>query len=278
MKKLPTKNMKRKTKSLVNYILAISMAIGVIHNEGTFIGNAPSKPPVVQAKDINLESVSKNTFNIYGVGFGAIEESYISIPNYTNTSKYLNFENELKNDTAYSAILNDRRYENINIKNELIAERREYLLEQEREKIKPIICDTTDITKTSNMTKEQISHMLKDTWLEGEEDTLYNIEQNNGINIFFVYAVATLESGYGTSSRARNKNNFYGIEISKNFDSYKHNTEYFGSMMNRVYIDKGKININDIGQTYCPPNPNWGKLISQIMKEQYEKMTVLTVA
>ena len=49
-------------------------------------------------------------------------------------------------------------------------------------------------------------------------------------------------------------------------------------MMNRVYVDKGHTDVNKIGPIYCPPNPDWGNIVSQLMSEQYEKMMDLTVA
>lgn len=149
-----------------------------------------------------------------------------------------------------------------------------------KEQLDSITCDPTDITKISNLTEEQIGMMVEGTWLEGKEETLYQIEREQNVNVFFMYAVGTLESEFGTSPRARNRDNYYGIELLTDFESYEYNTWYFADMMNRMYIDNQGIgsNIYEIGPVYCPPNPAWADTVSRIMNQQYKKICELTVA
>lgn len=143
-----------------------------------------------------------------------------------------------------------------------------------------ITCEPSDITKISNLTPEQINLLVEDTWLEGEGDTLYQVEQEHGVNVFFTYAVSTLESEFGTSPRAEDRDNYYGIEMLRDFESFENNTLYWADMMNRMYIDNENIgpNVQDIGPVYCPPNPKWADTITSMMKHQYKKICALTVA
>lgn len=143
-----------------------------------------------------------------------------------------------------------------------------------------ITCEPSDITKISNLTPEQINLLVEDTWLEGEGDTLYQVEQEHEVNVFFIYAVSTLESEFGTSPRAESRDNYYGIEMLKDFESFENNSQYWADMMNRMYIDNENIgsNVQDIGPVYCPPNPKWADTITSMMKHQYKKICALTVA
>lgn len=149
-----------------------------------------------------------------------------------------------------------------------------------QKQLESITCDPTDITKISNLTKEQITMMVKDTWLEGKEDVLYQAEQEHQVNVFFICAVSTLESSHGTSFRAEDRNNYYGMEMPTDFGSFENNTLYWADMMNRKYIDNKNIgsNIHDIAPVYCPPNPTWPDTISGMMNDQYKKICALTVA
>lgn len=167
------------------------------------------------------------------------------------------------------------------IKQSLVEQRR--CVQEEialKEQLESIVCDPSDITKISNMTKEQIAVVVDGTWLEGKEDILYLTEQQEQINVFFIYSVATLESEFGTSPRAVDRDNYYGLETMADYGSFENNTLYFADMMNRLYVNNDNIgsDINDIGPVYCPPNPKWAGTVSEIMNQQYKKICQLTVA
>lgn len=224
-----------------------------------------------------IDSLQTSVSGMYGLGAMGNSETKLETKNIDVTEK-LSFELWLENDDVYSTVLNDRIMTMNNVRDEIRTEIEEYEYEEKMKEIENIICDTSDITKISNMTEEQIDEMLEGTWLEGNAEVIYKVEQEESINAFFIYAVATLESDRGTSKRSITKKNFYGIELSTVFTSYSHNTEYFGGMMNRVYVSNGKISLDTINPTYCPPNPNWKNVVAQLMYEQYNKMTVETVA
>lgn len=143
-----------------------------------------------------------------------------------------------------------------------------------RKQIESITCDPTDITKISNMTKEQIGIMVEGTWLEGKEDTLYQIEAEYSINAFFAAVVSTLESEHGSSPRARTRSNYYGMETMVDYVSFENNTEAWADMIIENYAWNENIgpNIHDIGPVYCPPNPAWATIMSGMMEDRYNKV------
>lgn len=273
-------NQRQTQYQLASYVLIIVMLLGGIQNwwSGVYLRSTATFPVTnIRYMQLRYDMVTRKQLSPVGLtGLGAMGASE-TLPNIKpiNFSNKLGIERKLENDVAYKSVLNDRRCKILDYEKE-IRLKKEKLLEQQQ--VESITCDTADITKVSNMTKEQIGTMLEGTWLEGEEQTLYDVEREAGINAFFVYAVATLESGRGRSTKSMTKNNYYGITVSRSFESYSHNTEYFGGMMNRVYVDKGHTDVNKIGPIYCPPNPDWGNIVSQLMSEQYEKMMDLTVA
>lgn len=140
--------------------------------------------------------------------------------------------------------------------------------------IESITADPNDITKVSNLTKEQYTILVKGTWWEGHEQTLIDLEKKYGINAFFAMSVSTLESGKGTSRIAQTKHNYYGAKVAKTFNGLHDNTMYFGDFLNRLYVDNNLVSVWSIGPKYCPPNRNWERSISSNMKELYNKVMV----
>lgn len=131
--------------------------------------------------------------------------------------------------------------------------------------VNSIYCDPENITKLTNLKLEDMILLTKGTWWEGYEESLYNLEQTYHINAAFAMAVSSLESGCGTSSRARSRNNFYGLETGTTYSSRYHNTAYFGDLMNRKYVGVGKKSVYAIGPKYCPPNRQWEKYVANYM-------------
>ena len=131
--------------------------------------------------------------------------------------------------------------------------------------VNSIYCDPNDVSKITNLKLEDMILLTKGTWWEGYEESLYNLEQTYHINAAFAMAVSSLESGCGTSSRARSKNNFYGLETGTSYSSRYHNTSYFGDLLNRKYVGVGKKSVYAIGPKYCPPNRQWEKYMANYM-------------
>lgn len=238
--------------------------------------NALSRPAFETTKtESEIESVYKKGLAIAKLSsLGAMGEKQTQSSEETT----LTFEKEIENDVALTAIMNSKKMDLSRIENDIESQIESIKIENMRKRqLESITCDPDNVTKISNMTEEQIGEMVKGTWLEGKESALYQVEQEEGINVFFIYAVSTLESDHGSSYRATTRHNYYGLETSKNYSSYEDNTKYFGDMMNRLYIERGKTSVDDIAPVYCPPNRNWENVVKEIMTTQYEKITTLTL-
>lgn len=123
----------------------------------------------------------------------------------------------------------------------------------------------------SGLSAEQIEGMLEDyPGLSGLGEAIYNIEQEHGVNAFYTLAVASLESGYGKSNLAINKNNLFGL-MGCSFDSKEDCVAYFGRLMIN-YRDKHSITMtpNGINPRYCETN-SWATKVTQLMNQWAHK-------
>jgi hypothetical protein len=76
-----------------------------------------------------------------------------------------------------------------------------------------------------------------------------------GISPALLAAIAMHETGNGTSSAVRNKNNAFGIMGSnglKSFTSLEESIKYAASLLKKNYIDKGLTTVEAIQKKYAP--------------------------
>jgi len=144
----------------------------------------------------------------------------------------------------------------------------EVTVTQLQHNIESFICDPNDIRKITGLSIKDMKYLTMGTWLEGKEQALYDLEHQYGINAAFAMGVSTLESGSGSSNRARNRNSFYGESTGKCYANHYDNTMYFGDFMSRLYINSGKISVDTIGPKYCPPNRKWEIFVRNYMTEK----------
>lgn len=177
------------------------------------------------------------------------------------------------NDTIKEVVAEEVRKQEIleaQIIEELAEEERLARIAEQQVYIDSIVCDPTDVSRISGLKAEDFKYLTKGTWWEGHEETLYQLEQQCGINALFAMSVSTLESGRGTSYRASSKHNYYGIELAnKSWDGLYDNTLWWGDMMQRLYVGKDVISVWDIGPIYCPPNRQWEVYMNDHMTELY---------
>ena len=135
------------------------------------------------------------------------------------------------------------------------------------------------VTVPSNVSVQQLQKLLDGTDLEGIEYALKEVEDKFGINALFTLAVAKLESGHGTSSLARNKNNLFGMNAVDG-DSYgkgfaypskAHSVLDFGQRIKKYYVNKGLDDLHSINRKYSS-SPTWASKVSAIMQSDMRKL------
>lgn len=140
-----------------------------------------------------------------------------------------------------------------------------------------------DLRRPSGLTGKQLEKGLK-AGLKGLGNTFIAAEKTYGVNAVFLASVAALESAWGTSNYARQRNNLFGYgaytsnpdhayyfdskEVAINFVANKLATDYLTST--------GKFfngfNLIGVNTKYCT-NPAWASSVAKIMSEIYEKST-----
>lgn len=103
------------------------------------------------------------------------------------------------------------------------------------------ITTTSDLRILSNLSAEEFNKMLENTELFGLGDALVRVEKEIGINGLYMVGLACLESGYGKSNLARNKNNLVGWNA---VDSNPNNATYFSSKEECILFVAGKLKKN----------------------------------
>ena len=145
-------------------------------------------------------------------------------------------------------------------------ERQRLLEEQKQPHFNPY-----DVTELSNLNKEEIYEMLKDTSLITLVDALYWYEQEYNVNLIFITSIVALESGWGRSSLAITHNNLTGY-IGRNGDYYAFNNwgeslqETF-RLIGEEYVSEDGLFYNgksvwNINQKYCELDSWSGKVIN----------------
>lgn len=133
---------------------------------------------------------------------------------------------------------------------------------------KPIF--TYNVYQKSNLSVEQINRMLANTGLAGYGETIKKAEDEFGINAMVTIGIACHESGNGTSSAFRNKNNAFGLGPGMRFKSVDDGIMYFAELMNRkCYYGKSLEQINKV---YCPNDGgHWAVRVKAHMREKWER-------
>lgn len=151
---------------------------------------------------------------------------------------------------------------------ELKASQKE--LEEETER-KEIIFNPEDVTECSGITAEQLREVLSGTELAQFADTYVEIERTYGINAIAICALSALESGWGTSKRAREDHNYTGFgvysddAIGINANSGEENLLMTAKHLREKYLTEGGVynngsSLEGLNQKYCTSDTWAGKI------------------
>lgn len=136
-----------------------------------------------------------------------------------------------------------------------------------------------NVTQKSYVSATDLAEVTEGTELEGIEHAVVTAEDSYGINGLFVYAVATLESGNGTSDIARAKNNLFGMNaqdhdpfnLAFSYDSFHESVLDFADRIQKYYINQGLTDIYSINTKYSS-DPQWHSKVMNIMERTYQSI------
>lgn len=135
------------------------------------------------------------------------------------------------------------------------------------------LVDPNDIRKKSNATISDLDKILKDSKIKGTGKYFKNAEDIYGVNAYVLIAIAKLESQWGESQIARDKNNLFGFraydrapyESAKSYESYKDSIYDVARYLSKNYLRPGATYFNGysleaVNKKYCTDFSWAGKL------------------
>lgn len=124
-----------------------------------------------------------------------------------------------------------------------------------------------EVFSKSGLDAEQIEMLLTPyPDLHGLGSAIYNTEQEHGVNAYYTLGVLSLESGFGTSWLAKNKNNLFGMR-NCTFQTPERSIDYFGRLMISYRDDRNlTMTPNGINPTYCELDSWCWKVVSLMNK------------
>lgn len=110
------------------------------------------------------------------------------------------------------------------------------------------ITTTSDLRTPSNLKAEDYNKMLEGTNLYGIGTALEQAEKEHSVNGLYLMGLACLESGYGTSNYAVNRNNLVGWNA---VNSNPNKASYFDSKEECILYVAEKLKTNYLSENGC---------------------------
>ncbi len=136
-----------------------------------------------------------------------------------------------------------------------------------------------NVTALSGSSGADIDRALEGTALQGLGAAFADAEAKYGVNAYFLAGIAALESGYGTSKIALDKNNLFGFcayddspySSAKRFASREAGIDYVAGFLSKEYLSgsgryyKG-LSVDSVGRSYAT-DPSWADKVTLVMNE-----------
>lgn len=120
--------------------------------------------------------------------------------------------------------------------------------------------------------EEREQALLKSMGLKSKnciEFKIYKACERYYVPFSIVLAIARLETGWFTSDAYLYRNNPGGLsrnEVPLSFSSKDAGVDKFVKNLKENYFDEGLNTPYEIGQKYCPVNPDWANMVSRLME------------
>ena len=157
------------------------------------------------------------------------------------------------------------------------------IIERELEEYKRLQINPNDITVLSHVTIDELNLVLSDTGLEGLAEAYIQAEKEYGINAIYLVGLTALESSWGKSRLATERNN---ISSYMAYDHDVNQARYFESksecilitvdMLKRDYLTEGGkyyngLGLDDINVKYASDD-SWNWKIENIGLRIYDEI------
>lgn len=159
-----------------------------------------------------------------------------------------------------------------------------------------------DVRLPSNLTLDEIEHLLDGTGLYSCSQDYLDAEELYGVNTLLLISITALESGWGNSRLAKEKNNLSGFmaynietfENAKTFSSKRESILKTAELLSVNYLNKdgryyNGTSVECINKRYCTlddgktPDREWAKNVRQVARglvrnlREYQKEVSVTL-
>ena len=231
------------------------------NNVSNLLKNISTMQNVSVLKNISIQNSNKNENNLEN-----IYKKYVDELNSLKDKK----ENINNNSNDLNVKLNDLNKQI----NEINKKSSQVVLNTVIQNGGQVVYNPNNLLEKSNVTKETLVKLLRNTGLSGLEDTYLKIENDYGINAIFMVSLSAEESGWGYSNRAIRDNNLTGFgvysdsSIGINAMTKELNLLQTAKCLKENYLMVGDIyysglSIQDVNSKYST-NSNWSINISNI--------------
>lgn len=141
------------------------------------------------------------------------------------------------------------------------------------------VIDTSDVRKKSNYTAEYLNKKLEGTPLAGHGEDFKRAEDLYGVNAILLMSIAKLESNYGRSKIAMDKNNLFGFmaydnspySSAKSYETKADSIYDAAKHLSKNYLTQGApyfngYSVDDIGKSYSTSS-GWAREVKKISSE-----------
>lgn len=137
---------------------------------------------------------------------------------------------------------------------------------------------TYDLTKESGVGVRHIDYVLEGTSLEGLGEYYIKAEKEYGVNAFFLIGLSALESAWGNSRLANDRNNVFGfmaydrnVDMAKRFETKGDSILYVAKYLKNNYLTVGGkyyngVTLKDVNVSYSSDD-YWHKKIDIIVRK-----------
>jgi beta-N-acetylglucosaminidase len=223
-------------------------------------------------KQIETYGLDYQPYNSYGqvVSSTNISTDTADATYQTNSTSFVQQMSVENNDLTLQDLYISKSMEKMDLESRITA------LEDEiskLEKIETVTFNSEDVTQLSGMDVEDIRLILQGTALEDLAQDFIDAEQEYQVNAVFLISICALESGWGTSARARRDNNLTGFGVytdsSKGINSAtkRDNILLTAKTLHENYLTKdGKcykgVSVSAVAKSYCTSDTWSGKISS----------------
>lgn len=229
-------------------------------------------------KDIEYYGIDFKPYNSYQQVVSSTSKQTTKETYSIDSNSFINTIEVNQSDITLSELLENKELEKKEIENKIntLSEKISKL-----EKIENITFDSSDVTKLSGMTVEDVQLILKGTALEELAIDFIDAEQEYHVNAFFIISICALESGWGTSKRAVYDNNLTGFGVYSdnsegiNSDTKRGNILLTTKTLHNNYLTKGGsyyngVSISAVNIKYCTSN-TWASKVTNIGNNLYNE-------